>query len=195
MSTSRAAELYARLGERIRSLRIRAGLSQAALGARLHRSASAIDRYEMGQRRISLADLIRLAGVLGVPYDTLLDAIGGRGRRPGARSVARSPSVDLRTEHLRLLRALDRRLAYPAGGPGTAGVAEEPAAYAGSRPAGLRAAPKDVASLPERRLRSFAQRAGLPAATDAEALRRYAELVLGAALRRTGRTRRAAPRA
>jgi len=195
MATSRAAELYARLGQRIRSLRIRAGFSQAALGARLHRSASAIDRYEMGQRRISLADLLRLAGVFGVAYDTLLEPVGGE-RRSGARSAARSRSVDLRTEHLRLLRALDRRLAYPTQGPRTGRVAEEPAAYVGSRAAGRRAAPKDVAaSLSERQLRRYAQRAGLPAATDAEALRRYAELVLEAAMPRTGRTRRAAPRA
>ncbi len=71
-------DFYVRLGQRLRALRIRAGLSQSALGARLGRSASAIDRYEMGQRRIAIADLQRLAKILGVSPESFLE-------RPGAR--------------------------------------------------------------------------------------------------------------
>jgi transcriptional regulator with XRE-family HTH domain len=64
MATRNQTDLYAKIGERLRALRTEAGLSQAALGAKLGRSPSAIDRYEMGQRRLSLADLLRLSRIL-----------------------------------------------------------------------------------------------------------------------------------
>jgi transcriptional regulator with XRE-family HTH domain len=185
MSTRATAGFYARLGQQIRTLRLEAGLSQRALGARLGRSASAIDRYEMGQRRIALAELVRMAEVLGVPAATFLGAGAGR-RRPGSAQPAslRSPA-EVRAEHLRLLRALDRRLSSsPAEGHADA-VAEEPAGYAGPVPSGTRIAPQAVAaSLSGARLRAWARQAGLPSAVGVEVLRRFAVLVMAGTARR-----------
>ena len=161
MSTPPSRDYYVRLGRRMRSLREAAGLSQAALGARLGRSPSAIDRYEMGQRRIPLSDLVRMAAALDAPLGALLDQPrGGRRDRPaGAREI--------RAEHRRLLRALDRRLAYPSALPEGGRVAETAARY--------RVA---VAALSEARLRAWAARAGLPGTAGSAELRRYAELVV-----------------
>lgn len=188
MSTRPTAGFYARLGQQIRTLRLEAGLSQAALGARLGRSASAIDRYEMGQRRIALAELVRLAEVLGAPAETFLDAGTGR-RRPGtARSTSLRSPAEVRAEHLRLLRALDRRLSSSPAADHADAVAEEPAGYAGRVPGGTRIAPKAVAaSLPGVRLRGWAKQAGLPPALGVEVLRRFVALVLTGTARQTGR--------
>jgi transcriptional regulator with XRE-family HTH domain len=74
---------YQRIGARLRTLRLRAGLSQAALGARLGLTAGAINRYEMGHRRVPLEDVPRIASTFGVSAVTLLgaDISGGRADR------------------------------------------------------------------------------------------------------------------
>jgi transcriptional regulator with XRE-family HTH domain len=176
MSTSSATEFYSKLGKQIRELRLRAGLSQAALGAHLGRSASAIDRYEMGQRRIALAELVRVADVLGVEPETLVHAATGRGR-PGAR-VSKHPPGDLRAEHLRLLRALDRRLASPPADGREDAVAEEPARYGGQSRRFPLPPRRAAASLRNARLLRWARQAGLPPTVGVAVLRRYATLVL-----------------
>lgn len=82
-----SADFYRRVGARLRTLRIQAGLTQAALGARLGRTAGAINRYEMGQRRVPLRDVPRLASIFGVAPVTLLgeEAAGTRGGRSADR--------------------------------------------------------------------------------------------------------------
>jgi len=167
MSTTSSQQYYARLGKRMRALREAAGLSQAALGARLDRSPSAIDRYEMGQRRIPLSDLVRLSDVLRVPLDALLGHPAGV-RRPRAPEPTRPAAArEISAEHRRLLRALDRRLAYPAAHAPGGRVAEPASAYASA-----------VASVTDKRLREWAAHAGLTSTAGAAALRRYAELVV-----------------
>ncbi len=209
-------DFYAKLGERLRMLRTRAGLSQAALGARLGRSPSAIDRYEMGQRRVSLADLLRLSKILNVPLEAFLGGAAGRGsstrgspvrgsslRVPVARAGAadagaRRPSMDrLYVEHLRLLRELDRRLGYPPFGDRSGVVREASRAYGGRRPPGRTGGRPEAAVSPQAyattlstaRLRGWARRAGWPGTADPEVLRRFAALVIGALARTRGRER------
>lgn len=186
-------QIYAKVGERVRVLRTRAGLSQAALGAMLHRSASAVDRYEMGQRRISLADLLRLSEILSVPLEALAQAPAGRLRRQAAQTSTRTADARilstnrLRAEHLRLLRELDRRLAYPAAAGRSGAVGEEPASYGGRRIPGRISPEAYAATLPAGHLRSLARRAALTDPTSPEALRRFAVLILRAFIRRSGR--------
>ncbi len=172
---SSTTRFYAKLGERIRALRVRAGLSQAALGKLLGRSASAVDRYEMGQRRVALAELVRLAAILDVSPDVLLTP-GPAGRR-GLPRPALPPPADLRREHMRLLAALDRRLS-PADTPPHPGVEEEPRRYRRDPAGPARAAEAIAASIPDHRLRRWATHAGVPATVDVPALRRYAAFVL-----------------
>jgi transcriptional regulator with XRE-family HTH domain len=108
---------YERIGARLRRLRLRAGLSQAALGARLGVTAGAINRYEMGRRRVPLRDIPRMASILGVASTTLLGTdtsagrveeespvYGRRGIRPGAAARAYAESLSPAR-----LRALARR--------------------------------------------------------------------------------------
>lgn len=60
------------LGVRIALLRIRAGMSQAALAERLHVSPSTIGAYEQSRREPSCAMLVALSNTLGVTTDYLL---------------------------------------------------------------------------------------------------------------------------
>jgi len=155
-------EFYAKLGERLRALRTRAGLSQAALGVKLGRSPSAIDRYEMGQRRISIADLLRLSKIFGVPLEALLE--GSIGRGGVARKVRTSSPDRLHAEHLHLLRELDKRLAYPFPEARSLAVREPSHAYGRRRagPQGRNAPHPFEAALTPTRLRAWARRAGWP---------------------------------
>src|SRR5579875_3552844 len=116
-------DFYVSLGARLKAFRVRAGLSQADLGARLGRSASAINRYETGQRRLPAEDLIRLAELLGVSPEDLL---GVPSRSSGRRHTGPS---GLSPEELRVLRALGRKLSYTLPGPEADRVHEGRAAY------------------------------------------------------------------
>jgi len=86
-------DFYQRIGARLRAFRLRAHLSQAALGARLGITAGAINRYEMGGRRVPLKDVRRIASILGVPPMALLGAetAGGRGGRSPDRVEEEAP--------------------------------------------------------------------------------------------------------
>jgi len=62
------------LGRRLRSVRIRRGLSQTALGDVLGVSFQQIQRYETGTHRIKVSQLQRLAVALAVSMTDLLEA-------------------------------------------------------------------------------------------------------------------------
>ena len=130
-------DFYQRIGTRLRALRIRAGFTQAGLGARLGVTAGAINRYEMGRRRVPLKDIPRLASILGVASMTLLgtERAARRSSRPADRVQEESP---------------------PYGRPGTAARA-----YAKSlSPARLRALAKRAGVGPQpaaARLRRYAE--------------------------------------
>ena len=64
---------YKEIGQRIKSFRERAGLTQGELGKRIGRlSASAIYYIEQGERYIKVIDLIAIAEALLVSVDVLL---------------------------------------------------------------------------------------------------------------------------
>lgn len=81
-------DFYQRIGARLRVLRLREGLSQAGLGARLGLTAGAINRYEAGRRRIPLKNLPRMASILRVAPAALLGTA-----RPGTGSRRRMDQV------------------------------------------------------------------------------------------------------
>jgi transcriptional regulator with XRE-family HTH domain len=60
-------------GRRLRSLRVRRGLSQTALGEVLGVSFQQIQKYERGTNRIRASQLRRLAAALAVPATELLE--------------------------------------------------------------------------------------------------------------------------
>jgi transcriptional regulator with XRE-family HTH domain len=61
------------LGRRLKSLRVRGGLSQTALGEVLGVSFQQIQKYERGANRISVSQLGRLAEALAVSAAELLE--------------------------------------------------------------------------------------------------------------------------
>src|SRR5262245_48587095 len=61
------------LGRRLKSLRVRRGLSQTALGEMLGISFQQIQKYERGAHRIRVSQLGRLAEALGVSPAELLE--------------------------------------------------------------------------------------------------------------------------
>jgi transcriptional regulator with XRE-family HTH domain len=61
------------LGRRLKSLRVRRGLSQTALGEVLGVSFQQIQKYERGAHRIRVSQLRRLADALAVPATELLE--------------------------------------------------------------------------------------------------------------------------
>jgi transcriptional regulator with XRE-family HTH domain len=63
-SKNNTAELEAQIGERIRSRRIRAGVSQENLGKPLGITFQQIQKYEKGTNRVSAGRLLKIAEVL-----------------------------------------------------------------------------------------------------------------------------------
>ena len=59
--------------DKLRILRMKAGLSQAQLGQRLNVSAEDISRWETGESAPTMEDMLPLARLLGVSVDYLLD--------------------------------------------------------------------------------------------------------------------------
>ncbi len=64
--------IFALIGANIKKAREERGLSQAELGAKLGVTATAINYYEKGKRKINIGDLYRLAGVLNKPLEYFL---------------------------------------------------------------------------------------------------------------------------
>jgi transcriptional regulator with XRE-family HTH domain len=60
------------IGDRIRTARRAAGLSQVQLGERVGRDHKSIHRYETAQRAPSLTDLLLIADALGTPLAELV---------------------------------------------------------------------------------------------------------------------------
>jgi len=74
-----------RIGDAVHRLRAAAGLSKAALAARMGVDMSDVERAEAGEEATSVAFLHRLRGALGISSTLALDAAAdvGGGRAPG----------------------------------------------------------------------------------------------------------------
>ena len=71
--TKRPDEADIALGRRLKSLRVRRGLSQTALGMLLGVSFQQIQKYENATNRVRVSQLRRIAEALGVPVMELLE--------------------------------------------------------------------------------------------------------------------------
>lgn len=67
--------MYVRIGARIKKAREEKFLSQAGLGAMLGLTATAINYYEKGKRKISIDDLLRLSEALAKPVQYFLSGV------------------------------------------------------------------------------------------------------------------------
>jgi len=85
--------VYVRIGERIKKAREEQRLSQAEMGSLLGVTATAINYYEKGKRKINIDDLFKLARAVGKPMEYFLkNGTGGpvekTGRRPAEKLEA-----------------------------------------------------------------------------------------------------------
>ena len=58
--------------ERLRTARLKAGLSQKQAAERLRRSQSFVSRSESGERRVDLVEALEFAAVYGVALENIL---------------------------------------------------------------------------------------------------------------------------
>lgn len=75
MRTQEDKEFYAELGQRIAEARKKAGITQIALSDALEIGQQTLTQYETGRLRTPIWHLRRIAEILDLPYDTLIDGI------------------------------------------------------------------------------------------------------------------------
>jgi transcriptional regulator with XRE-family HTH domain len=64
---------WVELGVRIKSARLKAGMTQVEASAIFGRDQSVVARIERGERQLSALELRDLCRAFGVPYDAVLD--------------------------------------------------------------------------------------------------------------------------
>ena len=69
------APVYQELANLLREERLRAGLTQAALAARVHRPQSFVAKYEAGERQLDLVEFLLVANALGRDANRIVRAI------------------------------------------------------------------------------------------------------------------------
>lgn len=79
--------MYARIGGIIRKAREERGFSQHELGAALGLTATAINYYEKGKRKISIEDVYRLAAALKKPVEYFLPKGGLQDNKGKAKNI------------------------------------------------------------------------------------------------------------
>lgn len=67
---------YAVIGRSIKAARNRANMTQAQVAEQMNMSTLNYGRLERAERRVSLEQLSRIAGILNVPMDTLCSGMG-----------------------------------------------------------------------------------------------------------------------
>jgi len=74
MNKRQEAQIQKHFGERVRELRKEKGLSQEALALACELDRTYIGGVERGERNISLLNIYKIAGALGVPVKELFNA-------------------------------------------------------------------------------------------------------------------------
>lgn len=95
--------IYREIGKRIQKAREKSGLSQEELASALGITQSALSNYELGKRRLYLANLEQLATVLGRPLSYFMEE-----KNPAGEEVAQQQGSDdeVTSEITRLLAEL-----------------------------------------------------------------------------------------
>jgi transcriptional regulator with XRE-family HTH domain len=103
-SSARAVDIL--VGRNIRIIRLRRGLSQAALGKPLGVSLQQIQKYETGANRVGASRVVQIAQALQVPIAALFEGIPIAGQTAAPESPLRDLLTDRRA--LRLAQAFDQ---------------------------------------------------------------------------------------
>jgi transcriptional regulator with XRE-family HTH domain len=93
--------IYRSIGKRIQRAREEAGLSQEELASRLGCTQAALSNYELGKRRLYLANIEQIARILNKPLNYFLNDSSLK-----ANSQSREPQDEIAAEIIRLLSEL-----------------------------------------------------------------------------------------
>jgi transcriptional regulator with XRE-family HTH domain len=101
-------ELDQRVGERLRSRRLKMGLSQTTLGIAAGVTFQQIQKYERGTNRISASRMIQFAEKLGVPPAYFVEGFGGGSKANGetTKTARAIESVAASNEGVAVLEAM-----------------------------------------------------------------------------------------
>jgi transcriptional regulator with XRE-family HTH domain len=100
-------ELDQRVGERLRSRRLKMGFSQTELGAAAGVTFQQIQKYERGTNRISASRMIQFGEKLGVPPAYFVEGFGGGSKADGDTAKTRAiESVAASNEGVAVLEAM-----------------------------------------------------------------------------------------
>jgi transcriptional regulator with XRE-family HTH domain len=101
-------ELDQRVGERLRSRRLKMGLSQTALGIAAGVTFQQIQKYERGTNRIGASRMIQFAEKLGVPPAYFVEGFGGGSKANGetTKTARAIESVAASNEGVAVLEAM-----------------------------------------------------------------------------------------
>lgn len=75
MPRSQHSDRYKKLCQTLAEVRNRKGLTQAVVANRLGKPQSYVSKYESGERRLDVVEVLDIANVLGVRVSTLLRGI------------------------------------------------------------------------------------------------------------------------
>lgn len=75
MPRSRSSPRHQRLGQLLAEARQAAGLTQVELAARLHRPQSYVSKYESGERRLDVIELMEAADGIGCRVEEVIAAL------------------------------------------------------------------------------------------------------------------------
>lgn len=78
MDDSRRQKILKQFGDAVRSHRTEVGLSQEALAFAAGLDRTYVGGVERGERNLSLVNIVRLAGALGISPSILLESVGFR---------------------------------------------------------------------------------------------------------------------
>lgn len=133
----RADAIDAELGQRLWQLRLQRGITRREAAERLGVTAQQIQKYELGQDRLSIGRLVRLAALLEAPLPLLLDglseAANAKASGEAARRLAENAAL---LQSFALIEAPELRetvlnLAARLAGLGRAGAGASPAEMEG----------------------------------------------------------------
>ncbi|MCX8132640.1 MAG: helix-turn-helix domain-containing protein [Roseococcus sp.] len=85
----RADAIDAELGRRLWELRLRRGITRREAAERLGVTAQQVQKYELGQDRLSIGRLVRLAALLEAPLPLLLEGLSASATDESAGAAAR----------------------------------------------------------------------------------------------------------
>ena len=75
MPRSRSSPRYARLGRLLVEARLTAGLTQAELAGRLRRPQSHVSKFESGERRLDVVELLEITEGIGCRVEDIVAAL------------------------------------------------------------------------------------------------------------------------